>query len=640
MLAHVPPSYEFGPYRLDPAQQLLTDGVRKIPLTPKAFQTLLVLVEARGRVVAKDEILQKVWPDAFVEEAVLSQNIFTLRKQLRDDGGDAVYIETVPKRGYRFAATVRLLELPNAVGEQASSTEVPTLSSPAQTSGPVLTRRRIVLVAVAVLFATLATLYSIRRTNPTLGSSGRVMLVVLPVQNLTGDPSQEYLADGLTEELIADVGSLNPQRLGVIARTSAMAYKQKSKTIQEIAKDLGVDYVLEASLREGSGHVRFTAQLIRAADQTHLWAHNYDRPMEDILALQGELARTVGEEIRIGLTQETVARLGSLRPVRPEAYDGYVRGRYHWNERTAGEVRTAIDYFQRAIAEDPGFAPAYASLADSYVLLTMMREAPPAEMMSKAKEAALKAQTLDPTLANAHTVLGEIDEVSGWDWAAAEKEFRRSVELDPNDSNAHHQYAIHFVVTGRFQQALEEIRRAQQVDPIAPVSFSSMGWIYLRAHRPELAIKECQKSLDLDSHYVRGHLCLGEAYEEQGKFKQAVEEFLVGKILSGAPQQQLAELKRGLQESGYGGYFRARLKQMQQQKSYVSPYDLADLSLRIGDREAALRWLDAAYAEHSPYLVFLRIEPRMDPLRSEPRFQNLIRRIGLADIQITSLTGE
>jgi TolB-like protein/DNA-binding winged helix-turn-helix (wHTH) protein/Flp pilus assembly protein TadD len=603
-------------------------------LTPKAFQTLLVLVEAQGRVVAKDEILQRVWRDAFVEEAVLSQNIFTLRKQLHDDPANVVYIETVPKRGYRFAATLRILKPPGTAAEQATSTEtVPVVSS--QERSQVWGRRIVLFAMTAGLITSLVILYSLRRGKAADATVGRIMLIVLPVENLTGDAGQEYLADGLTEELIADLGSLNPERLGVIARTSAMAYKQKNKTIQEIAREFGVDYVLETSLRKGSGHVRFTAQLIRARDQTHLWAHNYDRPMEDVLALQGELARTVGEEIRIGLTQQTAARLGSQRAVRPEAYDAYARGRYHWDERTAREVRTSIDYFQRAIVEDPGFAPAYASLADSYVLLTMMREAAPAEMMPKAKEAVLKAQALDPTLANAHTVLAEILEVFNWDWAAAEREFRRGVELDPNDANAHHQYAIHFVVTGRFPEALQEIRRTQEVDPISPVSFSSMGWIYLRARRPAQAIVECQKSLDLDSHYVRGHLCLGEAYEEEGDFRKAAEEFLAGKMLSGAPAQQLEELNRGLQQSGYEGYFRVRLRQMQERESYVSPYDLADLSLRVGDRAGALRWLEAAYVERSPYLVFLRIEPRMDPLRSDSRFTELIRGIGLGGIQIT-----
>ena len=628
MLQQAQRSYEFGPYRLNPALQLLTEGGRKIPLTPKAFQTLLVLVENRDRVVEKEELLTKVWPDTYVEEATLAQNVFTLRKQLQD-GGQTQYIETVPKRGYRFIAKVRVEE-PVAEAGKAAISPAPVVDSPPEDL-PTSSRRWIWDIALLTLLAFLALLAVWRfgmNKNPGPASNRRVMLAVLPVQNLTGDSGQEYLADGLTEEVISDLGSLNPQKLGVIARTSAMAYKQTSKTIQQIGKDLGVDYVLESSLREGSGNVRFTAQLIRTQDQTHLWAHNYDRPIRDILPLQSELARTVAEEIRIELPRETVARLTSPRPVKPESYDAYVRGRYHWNERTAAEVRTAIQNFQDSIARDPSFAPAYASLADCYVLLTMMREASPAEMMPEAKDAVLKALALDDSLSNAHTVLGEITEVSAWDFDGADKAYRKALELDPNDSNAYHQYAIYLATMGRFPEALAAIRRGQQIDPISPVMFSSMGWIYLRARQPDLAIAECTKSLDVDPKYVRGHLCIGEAYEEKRDFQKAAQEFLEGKILSGMAQPELDQLKQALQQYGYVGYFRVRLRQLEAGKAYVSPYDLADLTLRIGDKEGAMKWLQAAYDEHSPYLVFLAIEPRMDPLRSDPRFQDLLRKVG------------
>lgn len=635
MLKQAQHLYEFGPYRLNPAQQLLTEGSKKIPLTPKAFQTLLVLVENRDRVVEKEELLQRIWPNTFVEEATLAQNIFTLRKQLQDDGREAAYIETVPKRGYRFVATVRLDEPPRPIPKPEPIASQPPLIP----TKPKVLPQAIGVAAIVLIVGAGITYWRTRPIHSGVGPvSGRIMLAVLPVQNLTGDADQEYLADGLTEEVIADLGSLNPERLGVIARTSAMAYKQSKKTVDAIAKELGVNYVLETSLREGGGKVRFTAQLIRTQDQTHVWAHNYDRPMSDMLALQGELARTVAEEIRIELPRETVARLASPRSVQPEAYDAYVRGRYHWNERTGREVRTAIQLFQQAIAKDPDFAPAYSSLADCYVLLTMMREAPPSEMMPKAKDAVLKALALDDSLSDAHTVLGEITEVSAWDFVDAEKAFRRAIELDPNDPNAHHQYAIHLAINGRFADALSEIRRTQQVDPISPVSFSSMGWIYLRAHLPDQAVSECKKSLDLDATYVRGHLCIGEAYEEKHQLQQAAQEFLEGKVLSGLAPQQLDELRQALEQGGYVRYFRVRLGQLQKSSAYLSPYDAAELTLRIGDKEGALKWLQSAYAEHSPYLVFLAIEPRMDPLRSDPRFQDLIRRVGLADVRIIPIS--
>jgi TolB-like protein/DNA-binding winged helix-turn-helix (wHTH) protein len=624
--------YEFGPFQLDPDERRLLEHGRHVPLTPKAFQTLLVLVENPGRVVEKDDLLKKVWPDTFVEEATLAQNIFTLRKQLRDDRAEAVYIETVPKRGYRFAAPVRFVE------RSAEEPPVPRSQPlPAPGDAPRTLRFLWIVAALAVTLAVTIGFYPSAHRKPQ--APRRAMLLALPVQNLTGDATQEYLADGLTEEVIADLGSLNPERLGVIARTSAMAYKQRNKTVQEIAHELGVDYVLETSLREGSGHVRFTAQLIRTQDQTHVWAHNYDRPLTDVLALQGELARAVAEEIRVGLAPEVAARLSSPRAVEPAAYDAFIRGRYHWNERSAAEVRSAIKYFQQAIAKDPTFAPAYASLADSYVLLTMMRDAPPSETMPKAKEAVLKALSLDDSLSDAHTVLGEISEVLGWDWADAEKEFRKGIELDPNNSNAYHQYAIHLAVSGRFPEALARMRHAQQLDPVSPVAFSSTGWIYLRSRLPDQAIAECQKALDMDAKYARGHLCLGEAYEEKGDLNKAAEEFLAARNLTGMTPEELEKLRKAIQGSGYEGYFRVRLEQLQEKamKSYVSPYDFADFTLRTGDREGAFKWLEAAYQEHSPYLVFLHIEPRMDPIRSDPRFQDLLRRTGLDQIRITPI---
>jgi len=296
-----PVVYEFGSYRLDPSQQLLTHGGREIPLTPKAFQTLLVLVESQGRIVGKDELLRKVWPSTVVEEATLAQNVFTLRKQLQGED-DVQYIETLPKRGYRFVAKVR-------IAPPAHAETIPAEPAPA-TAGTAPPAKRLPYylgAAAAVCAATLLLWRPWSHAGPE--ENRRIMLAVLPVQNLTGDPGQEYLADGLTDEVIADLGGLNPERLGVIARTSAMVYKQTNKNIRQIARELGVDYVLETSVREGPGQIRFTAQLIRTQDQTHVWAQNYQRSMSDILAMQSDLARTVAEQIRVKLPQAVVARL-------------------------------------------------------------------------------------------------------------------------------------------------------------------------------------------------------------------------------------------------------------------------------------------------------------------------------------------
>jgi TolB-like protein/DNA-binding winged helix-turn-helix (wHTH) protein len=623
-----PRQFLFSDFCLDAEQRALFRHGELVSLAPKSLETLLFLVEHHGRIVDKQELLDAVWPGTFVEEGSLARNVSVLRKTLSGNDDGQSFIETIPKRGYRFVATV-----------SATTAEAPAHPAPSAPKSW-LARNRLALALAALVLLALAGFLLFRRGQISAGLlTHRAMLVVLPVENLTGDAGKEYLADGLTEEVIAELGSLSPQRLAVIARTSSMAYKHTNKTVREIARELHTDYLLECSLREEAGHVRFTAQLIRTQDQTHIWAHSFDRPMADVLALQGELARAVADEVRIDLAPQAAARLALSRSVQPDAYDAFVRGRYHWNERSAPDVHSAIDFFQQAVAKDPSFAPAYASLADSYTLLTMMRAASPSEMMPRAKDALLKALSLDDTMADAHTVLGEVTEVFGWDWGAADKEFRRAIELDPNNSNARHQYAIHLAVTGRFADALAQMRIAEQVDPVSPVTFSSTGWIYLRGRLPDQAIRECQKALDLDPKFARGYLCLGEAYEEKKDLNKAAEEFIAGRVLTGTNPAAIEEMRQAARESGYQGYFRLRLKQLQEKAatSYVSPYDFADFSLRTGDLEAALKWLEAAYSEHSPYLVFLHIEPRMDPLRADRRFQDLLQRIGLAGIRIIPL---
>jgi TolB-like protein/DNA-binding winged helix-turn-helix (wHTH) protein/Flp pilus assembly protein TadD len=626
----LPRQYVFGDFCLDAGQRALFRNGELLSLTPKSLETLLFLVERHGRIVDKKELMDAVWPDTFVEEVSLARNVSVLRKVLSESEEGQSYIETIPKRGYRFVAPVS--ESSDAVPASAA---MPSAHSEPVKSQRFVSRLAFALAALISLFA-VALWFRGSSLSLRLFPPSQTILVVLPVENLTGDPSQEYLADGLTEEVIAQLGSLSPQRLGVIARTSSMAYKHTNKTVRDIGRDLHADYVVEASLREGSGHVRFTAQLIRTRDQTHLWAHSFDRPLADVLALQNELARAIADEVRVDLQPQIAARLATARSVQPAAYDDFVRGRFHWNERSAREVHSAIDYFAQAISKDPGFAPAYASLADSYTLLTMMRDAPPGEMMPKAQGALLKALSLDDYMGDAHTVLGEISEVFNWDWATADKEFRRAIELEPNSSNARHQFAIHLAVMGRFPEALAHMKVAEQVDPVSPVTFASTGWIYLRGRRPDQAILECQKALDLDPKFARGHLCLGEAYEEKRDLEKAAEEFIAARVLTGMSADAIEQLRQALRQSGYQGYFRLRLQQLRAKatKSYVSPYDFADFSLRAGDREEALKWLEAAYAERSPYLVFLHIEPRMDSLRDDPRFQELIRHIGLSDIKI------
>ncbi|HKD80003.1 MAG TPA: tetratricopeptide repeat protein [Candidatus Angelobacter sp.] len=468
------------------------------------------------------------------------------------------------------------------------------------------------------------------------------MLAVLPVQNLTGDSSREYVSDGLTEELIAELGGINPDRLGVIARTSAMSYKRTAKTVDQIGKELGVDYILESSMRESGGKIRFTAQLIRARDQTHLWAHSYERPEHDTLQLQSELANTVAGEVRIDLSPRQLQRPGAQRPPSPDAYDAFVQGRYHANKWSRPELHVAVGYFQKAVEKDPEFARAYAGLADAYAQLTSMRESSPAKTIPKAKDALLKALALDDSLAEAHTSLGWTMDVFDWDWAGAEKEYRRALELNPNDAGAHHRYALHLADMGNFPEALAQIEQARRLDPISPVMMTSTGWILLRARLPDPALLECQKALELDPGFVRGHLCMGEVYEQKGEFQKAADKFLDARVAAGENPELMARFRQTIAQSGYKGYFRARLAQRRQEakKGYVSPYDFADVYIRLGNKEEALKWLELAYADRSSYLANVQIEPRFDFLRPDPRFQELVRRVGLADVRVTFISDD
>jgi DNA-binding winged helix-turn-helix (wHTH) protein/TolB-like protein/tetratricopeptide (TPR) repeat protein len=630
------PSYQFGAFQLNPDASLLSGAEGPIPLAPKVFETLQLLVENNGKTVSKDELLRRVWPDTFVEENSLTRNISTLRRALGDGENGSRFIVTVPKRGYRFVAPVQ------EVVNQAPGTIASTAAAP-----PASTNSRsawIFSVAIVIVFAIGVAAYLASRRFPPRGSvgTGRVVLAVLPVQNLTGNDRQEYVSDGLTEEIISELGSLNPESLGVIARTSAMSYKQTNKSVVEIARELGADFILETSLRGNGSEVRFTAQLIRARDQTHMWAHSYERPINDVLALEGELARTVAREIQIMVTPQQEARLRTHPPVNPAAYDAFVQGRYHWNERSIKELQVAVGYFQQAIANDPDFAPAYAGLADSYAMLASMREYPPKEMMPKAKDALLRALALDDSLVEAHTSLGWIMEVFDWDWASSEKEFRKAIALDANDATAHHRYAIHLTAMGRFLEALSEIRQAQRLDPLSPVLMTSTGWVLLRARQPGQAISECQKALDLDPKFVRGHLCLGEVYEQQRDLNRAASEFLQAKTLAGGSARDLSAERNALETSGYAGFFRERLSELTEKSkhAYVSPYEFADVYIRLGEKDRAVQWLEGAYGERCPYLVNLQIEPRMDFLRSDPRFQDLLRRLGLADIRVSTVRGD
>jgi TolB-like protein/DNA-binding winged helix-turn-helix (wHTH) protein len=646
---------EFGPYRADPERRLLLRGQNPVALSPKAFDLLLVLLERSGEVVSKDDLMKLLWPDTFVEESNLGQHVFQLRKALGDRPQDHTYIVTVPGRGYRFAEQVRPVapEIANIAqdhkreeqGEEGEEREIVVASRSLQkvriegdnTVNSSLTlasqrQRRISVVLVAITAGVIVASYlAWRRDQSTHAANpGRIMLAVLPFQNLTGDPDQEYFADGLTEEMITKLGQLHPEQLGVIARTSVMGYKHSNERLDQIGRELAVQYVLEGSYRRAADHLRVTAQLIQIKDQSHLWAEDYDRQPQDILAVQDDVALAVAREIQLRLTPQQRTRL-AVHVVNPEAHENYLKGRFFWNKRTEEAFRKAIEYFQAAIAEDPNYANAYAGLADAYVLLEGYGFEPPERVTPKAKEAALRAIQIDDQLAEPYASLGLIYE-HDWNWTESGRNFERAIELNPNYSVAHHWYGSGYLaaIPGKTDEEISELRKAHELDPLSPMITTDLAAYLCFARRYDEGMKEFQEVLKLDPDFVQAHYLLSIAYELRGMYPEAIAEvqkikspdatrFVIGQLgyiyaLQGRRREAL-EVVSELQKLS--------------ERTYVDPGYIAYIYVALGEKDLAFVWLEKPYEEHSSVITGLKVNWRYDSIRSDPRFVELVRRVGI-----------
>ena len=647
--------YEFDDFRLDPKKRVLRLGHEPVPLTPKAFEMLLVLVQSEGVLMTKEELMKAVWADSFVEESNLTQVVFVLRKALGETA-DRRYILTVQGKGYRFAADVKVVpgngegessgvSSPLPVGTGASAPIQPEAQYPGQSSGHPLRRRsdrsaskrRWLYLAGALTILLLGvvagTLRRFGGRTPPQEAHGRVMLAVLPFQNLTGDAGQDYLSDGMTEEMISQMGDLDPQHLGIIARTSVMHYKNSQAPLDQIGRELGVQYVLEGSVRRDSDKVRITAQLVQMKDQTHVWARQYDRNVDSLLVLQSEIALEIADEIRLTLGDskpKTAPRQASYSPKTSEAYDLYLRGRYFWNQRTVEGFHRAIEYFQQSISKDANNARAYAGLADAYTLLTSYSGVPPTELMPKARDAALKALKLDESLSEAHTSLALIVENYDWDWQTAEKEYRRAIELNPNNATAHHWYAEYLTWLGRFDEALGESERARQLDPLSLVIAIDNGQIFYYSRQYDLALAKFRTVREVDENFRPGLMVA--PYEQKGMFAEALTELQAWpatRIDSPYYWSMLAYLYGRTGDSVQARRALTELEEMNRHRA-IDPAVVSWAYLGMGDNDHALSWLEKAYAQHSNAMTNLKVEPRYDVLRSDPRFQDLMRRVGLA----------
>lgn len=608
----------FGTFQLDlKARELHKAGV-KVKLQDQPFRVLALLVAQAGQVVTREELRQKIWPsDVYV---AFDQGLNNAVKKVRDVLGDSAdnprFIETVARQGYRFLAPVSAVRQPS--------------SEPPLRFG--LRTIRTALISLTTASVLIALAYSTwHRSAPhTRLSSGKAILAVLPFDNLSHDPDQEFFSDGLTEEMIARLGKLNPEWLSVIARRSVAKYKGSSIAVSQIGKELHADYLLQGSVRRAPDRVRITVQLIQVRDQTDLWTESYDRELKDILALQDSVARTIADQIHITLTAKEQTRLARPRQLEPVAYEAYLKGRYYWNKRTAEGMQKASIYFQQAINKDPAYGAAYSGLADCDSGLTWHGFNSPAEALPKANAAALKAIEIDPQSAEAHASLGLVLN-HRLDWPGAEREFKRALQLDPHYANAHHWYGDYLSIKGRHDEALLEAKQALELDPLNLMIGTWVGLRYYLARKYDRAIEQGRNTVELDPNFAAAHLLLGESYVQKGLLKQGLAELEKAASLSGNSPLYLAQVGVAYASAGRKTDALQIIGQLQRVSSelYVSPYGLAQIYAALNDKKQTFKWLQTAYDDHAVWMSYLAVDPVFDRFRSDQRFQDLLRRLDL-----------
>jgi TolB-like protein/DNA-binding winged helix-turn-helix (wHTH) protein/Flp pilus assembly protein TadD len=608
----------------------------KIRVQQQPMKLLEILLERPGEVVTREELRGRVGPDESFGDFDQAVNIAIakLRSALGDSAENPRYIETLPKRGYRFIAEVSVVAADDRPkGPESAAGDMPGTDTGHQLQGAGLTvvpkhrrwpaRRVIVALTTVLSLAVLAVWLFRSRGRP---PNGIRSLAVLPLDNLSGDASQDYFADGMTDELITGLAQIRALR--VISRTSVMAYKHLRKPLPEIARELNVDAVVEGTVLRSGEQVRITAQLIEARADKHLWAESYEGNLRDTLALQKKVASAIAEQIRIEVTPQEQAVLKKAKVVNPEAYESYLKARYFWNKRTADGLKIAVAYFKQAIDEDPNYAQAYAGLADSYNLLGDWEYGAlaPSEAYPKAKAAAIKALELDNTLSEAHTSLAFSLDVFDWDWDSAEREYRRAIELTPGYATAHQWYADHLSQMGRNSEAIAEMRKAEHLDPLSLIIRADMAEIFLVAHLNDEAIEQSRKTVDMDPNFAIAHYELGQAFVQKNSYNEAIAEFQKAIELSGGSVSCVANLAYAYAISNKRNEAVKILNDLKT-RSTRNASEIALMYVGLGEKNEAMKWLEKAYEEHFNPSILVR--PAFDPLRSDPRFQNLVRRIGL-----------
>ena len=633
--ANYPPKrLRFGVFEADPRLGELTKHGKRLPLQGQPFQLLAMLLERPGELVSREELRAKIWPQTIVDfDHGLNKAISKIRDALGDSAENPRFIETVARRGYRFLADVAVVQdgpPQTAAGDAAVQADAgPLARREAGTSSGrpsrALAWRLFGFGLTLVLAAALSwILYTSRNSAPTIRS-----LAVLPLKNLSGDVSQDYFTDGMTEELITQLGQISALR--VISSRSVMLYKGVDKPLAEIARELSVQAVVEGSVLRSGDRVRITAQLIRVPADEQMWAQSYEGDLRDTLALQSEVAQAIAEQIRATLSRRQQAALRKSKTVSPDAYEAYLKGRYFWNKRTGEGLKEAIDYFSRAIETDPTYAEAYSGLADSYALSGDWEYGvlSPQDAFRQARAAATKALALDDSLGEAHTSLAFAFDLYGWDWAAAEKEYRRAIELNPGYATAHHWYAWHLLVMGRNSEGIFELRRAESLDPLSLIISADLADALCIAHLYDESVRESKKTLDMDPNFAVAHYQLGQALAQKHLYDEAIAEFQRAIELSGHSGAFDSNLAYVYAVSGRKGEAENIVKglEAQPEKNPATDANIALVYVGLGDPDQAMIWLNKAYEARFNPSILLR--PAFDPLRSDARFRDLWRRLGL-----------
>jgi TolB-like protein/DNA-binding winged helix-turn-helix (wHTH) protein/Tfp pilus assembly protein PilF len=638
-----------GLFEIDLASGQLHKNGRRLPLQEQPFRVLAVLVECPGEVVTRQQLQARLWPsDTYVG---FDEGLNTAIRKLRTAFG-----ETRPRRGYRFIAPVTETATANGVPVSADlagieGQAVVLDSGPPQPVGHAVTpddphpfapdvgrwRWKAVVLASAALVLVLTAVAYIMRTHRSSGfvPAKRAMLAILPFQNLSNDPKQEYFSDGLTEETITDLGQLSPESLGVIARTTAMAYKHTDKSVSQIGRDLGVDYILEGSVRRDGEKARVSAQLIRVSDQTHLWAQNYDRDLGDMLDVQNDLGRSIAAQVSANLTPHREVELSRKHRVNPEAYDLYLKGRFYWNQRTPDAIKKSIQYFQEATAKDANFALAWAGLADAYNISNIIGLYSSKETSPQARTAATRAIMLDPSLAEAHAALGVEKSHYEFDFPGAEREFLKAIEVNPNSPYAHLFYSNCFLMPmGRKAQAIAENKRAVEIDPLSLPINNFMAMTYVFAGDDESAYRQFQHTIAIDPRFPLAHGYFSWFLSTIGRYEEAIKEQEKIEVLSGFSPEVAATrataLERAFKKAGAKGFWQAQLERQLQAGTYPSPIQLARSYAPAGQTDKAFLWLQKVYEERDGQeLTLLKFDPAYKNLRSDPRFSALLQKMGL-----------